>query len=53
VAAHPGGEVIQREQVGQGGRVGGFLLQRIDQPQLPLQQRLVPPRGSGFGLVRE
>ena len=41
--AHPGGEVVQREQVGQRGRVGRLLLQRVDQPQLPLQQRLVPP----------
>lgn len=40
---HPGSQMVQREQVGQGGRVGRLLLQRVDQPQLPLQQRLVPP----------
>jgi hypothetical protein len=42
MAAHPGGEVVQREQVRQGRRVGGLLLQGVDQAQLPLQQRLVP-----------
>jgi hypothetical protein len=43
VAPHPGGEVIKRKQVRQGRRVGGLLFQRVDQAQLTLQQRLVPP----------
>jgi len=43
VTPHPGGEVIKRKQVRQGRRVGGLLFQRVDQAQLTLQQRLVPP----------
>ncbi len=43
VAAHPGGEVVQREQVAQRGRVRGLVFQRVDEAQLPLQQRLIPP----------
>ena len=38
VAAHPGGQVVEREQVGQRRGVGCLVLQRVDQPELPLQE---------------
>ncbi len=43
VPSHPGGEVIQREKIGQRRGVGRLLFQRVDQPELPLQQGLVAP----------
>jgi hypothetical protein len=43
VAPHPGGEMVKREQVGERGRAGRLLFQRVDDAQLPQQQRLVPP----------
>jgi hypothetical protein len=30
--------MVEQEQVGQRGRIGGLLLQRVDQAKLPLEQ---------------
>ena len=43
VAAHAGGQVVQAEQAAQPARVLLALLQRVDQRQLPLDQRLAAP----------
>ncbi len=43
VTAHAGGQVVQAEQAGQTARVLLALLQRVDQRQLPLDQRLAAP----------
>ena len=40
--AHPGGEVVEREQFAERRRALGLLLQRVDDAQLPVQQGLVP-----------
>ena len=42
VAPHPGGEVVDAEQVVQLVRIRGPALHRVDQVQLPVQQRLAP-----------
>ncbi len=43
VAAHPGGEVVEPEQVLQLGRVLGAALHRVQQRQLPVHQHLAAP----------
>jgi hypothetical protein len=42
VAAHPGREVVEREQVRELAGTGRLLLQLVDDLQLPVQQGLVP-----------
>jgi hypothetical protein len=42
VAAHPGREVVEREQVGELAGTGRLLLQVVDDLQLPVQQGLIP-----------
>ena len=44
VAAHPGCEVVEPEQVGEGLRVLLRTLEGVDEGQLPVQQDLVTPR---------
>ena len=43
ITAHPGSQVIQPEQAAEPPRILLALLQRVDQRQLPLDQRLAAP----------
>jgi hypothetical protein len=43
VAAHAGGQVVQAEQAGQPAGVLLALLERVDQRQLPFNERLAAP----------
>jgi hypothetical protein len=47
VAPHPGGEVVEREQVGERGRARRLLLKGVEDAKLAQQQRLVPPAKAG------
>jgi hypothetical protein len=48
---HPGGQVVQAEQVGQGGGLVGGPLHGVEHAQLPVQQRLVAQRQVEEDLV--
>ena len=43
IPAHPGDQVVHREQVGQPVRIFLVLLQGVDHPRQPLDQRLAAP----------
>ena len=48
---HPGGQMVQAEQVGQGGGLVGGPLHGVEHAQLPVQQRLVAQRQVEEDLV--
>ena len=48
---HAGGQVVQTEQVRQGGRIAGGPLHAVEHGELPVQQRLVPQRQVDEDLI--
>ena len=50
VPSHPGGEVVEREQLGERAWARRLLLQGVDDAQLTVQQRLIPAAEAGQDL---